>query len=625
MAAVFASLTWVGLRARWQPTLLTIVVVTCAMATATLARAVGGLADDPWQQTFAATNGAHVIGIGGPQTRWQAVSTAPEALAVAGPFQTAFASLQAGTRRAPVLLREADVRPSAIDRPLLVSGRWLHAGEVVLERSLAAELGLRVGDRVRLESTAARVAGIVVTSSQQAFPASQPGVVFARRATLTAIAPDRMARGTMLAVRLRDSADAEAFANRAAQLTGGAAQFQTWGKRRADAGADTRTNQVVLSVFTLFLLLISAAVIATLVSARVVERSRTVATLAAIGCTPRQATTAFAAEQVAVGLVGVLLGSAVGTVLAPQFVERSSALLNVVPPASLELMAAVLVGLVALVLIGAIASVAAWRAGRGAVVDGLRGVRRGRDRPSRGARFADRLRLPAAAGLAARDALSPRARATLSVLALSITVATVVAVLAMEATLDASATAAARPAATLPPPPGGVGLPAPYVGDTSADSAAHLRCGGLRTVDRASRGRRGKPSGDRDPLRARASARHLAAALARRKHAAARRHRARRPGRGRCARDGDRDTDRVARVPAGLRGRQRLRGRTRLAAGMATACAPPHHDRGSSARLPARRGPGRPAATRHRAAGGARVRSRFRNTMVALLCNVCSW
>ena len=475
MAAVFASLTWVGLRARWQPTLLTIVVVTCAMATATLARAVGGLADDPWQQTFAATNGAHVIGIGGPQTRWQAVSTAPEALAVAGPFQTAFASLQAGTRRAPVLLREADVRPSAIDRPLLVSGRWLHAGEVVLERSLAAELGLQVGDRVRLESTAARVAGIVVTSSQQAFPASQPGVVFARRATLTAIAPDRMTRGTMLAVRLRDSADAEAFANRAAQLTGGAAQFQTWGKRRADAGADTRTNQVVLSVFTLFLLLISAAVIATLVSARVVERSRTVATLAAIGCTPRQATTAFAAEQVAVGLVGVLLGSAVGTVLAPQFVERSSALLNVVPPASLELMAAVLVGLVALVLIGAIASVAAWRAGRGAVVDGLRGVRRGRDRPSRGARFADRLRLPAAAGLAARDALSPRARATLSVLALSITVATVVAVLAMEATLDASATAAARPAATLPPPPGGVGLPAPYVGDMSADSAAHLR------------------------------------------------------------------------------------------------------------------------------------------------------
>jgi putative ABC transport system permease protein len=373
-----------------------------------------------------------------------------------------------------VLLREADPRPSAIDRPLLVSGRWLHADEVVLERSLADELGLRVGDRVRLDSASARVAGIAVTSSQQAFPAAQPGVVFARRATLAAIAPDRAARGTLLAFRLRDPTDAEAFANRAAQLAGGAARFQTWGKRRADAGADTRTNQVVLSVFTLFLLLISAAVVATLVSARVVERARTVATLAAIGCTPRQATAAFAAEQVAVGLVGVLLGSAVGTVLAPQFVERSSALLNVVPSASLEPFAAALFGLVALVLIGAVASVAAWRAGRVAVVDGLRGVRRGRDRPSRGAWFADRLGLPAAVGLAARDALSPRARAALSVLALSFTVATVVAVLAMEATLDASATAAARPAAALPPP-GGVELPAPYVGDTSADSAARLR------------------------------------------------------------------------------------------------------------------------------------------------------
>ncbi|HVF77654.1 MAG TPA: FtsX-like permease family protein [Solirubrobacteraceae bacterium] len=473
MAAVFASLTWAGLRARWQPTLLTIVVVTCAMATATVARAVGGLADDPWQQTFAATNGAHVIGIGGPQTRWQAVSTAPEVLAVAGPFQTAFASLRAGARRAPALLREGDARPSAVDRPLLVSGRWLHAGEVVLERSLAEELGLRVGDRVRLESTAARVAGIAVTSSQQAFPASQPGVVFAGRATLTAVAPERAARGTLLAVRLRHPTGAEAFADRAAQLTGGAAQFQTWGKRRADAGADTRTNQVVLSVFTLFLLLICAAVVATLVAARVVERARTVATLAAIGCTPRQATTAFAAEQVAVGLVGVLLGSAIGTALAPQFVERSSALLNVAPAASLEPLAAVLFGLVALVLIGAVAGVSAWRAGRGVVVDGLRGVRRGRDRPSRGARLADRLGLPPAAALAARDALSPHTRAALSVLALSLTVATVVAVLAMEATLDASATA--RPPAALPPPPGAGGLPAPYVGDTSADSAARLR------------------------------------------------------------------------------------------------------------------------------------------------------
>jgi len=299
--------------------------------------------------------------------------------------------------------------------------------------------------------------------------------VFARRATLAAIVPDGAARGTLLAIRLRDPADAEAFANRAAQLTGGPSQFQTWGKRRADASADTRTNQIVLSVFTLFLLLISAAVVATLVSARVVERARTVATLAAIGCTPRQATAAFAGEQVAVGLVGVLLGSAVGTVLAPQFVERSSALVNVVAPASFEPFAAVLLGLVALILIGTVAGVAAWRAGRGAVVDGLRGVCRGHERPSRGARLADRLGLPAVVGLAARDALSPRARAALSVMALSLTVATVVSVLAMEATLDASATAAARPAAAPPPPPGGVELPAPYVGDTSADSAARLR------------------------------------------------------------------------------------------------------------------------------------------------------
>ena len=365
-------------------------------------------------------------------------------------------------------------RPSAIDRALLVDGARPRAGEVLLERSLADELGVAVGRRVWLQDIAVRVAGIAVTSSQQAFPASQPGLVLAPRATLLAVAADRAAAGSLLAVRLGDPAEADAFAVRGSQLTGGAARFQSWQKRRADARADTRTNQVVLSFFTVFLLLISATVVATLVAARVAERSRSIATLAAIGCTPRQATASFAAEQVAVGLVGVVIGIAAGTALAPQFVERSSALLNAAPGAEVRVFAALLSGIVALVLIGAVATVAAWRVGRGAVVDGLRGVRRGRGRPSRGARLADRLGLPAPVGLAVRDALSPRARATLSVFALALSVATLVAVLAMEATLDASQTALAPPQ-QVPPAHGGVALPAPYVGDASADSAERLR------------------------------------------------------------------------------------------------------------------------------------------------------
>ena len=117
------------------------------------------------------------------------------------------------------------------------------------------------------------------------------------------------------------------------------------------------------------------------------------------------------------------------------------------------------------------------------MVDGLRGVRRGRSRPSQGARLADRLGLPAPVGLAVRDALSPRTRATLSVFALALSVATLVAVLAMEATLDASQTALAPPARLAPPQggvalpavSGGVALPAPYVADASADSAERLR------------------------------------------------------------------------------------------------------------------------------------------------------
>ncbi len=517
MAALLGTLAWAGLRRRWQPALLTILVVAVATATATVARSVGGLADAPFERTFAATNGAHVTAIGGPRTDWSALRGAPGVSAASGPLQTAFAPLRAGELRAPVLLRETSGGSAAavpgetpggspaavpgetpggsaavvpgetpgrrVDRELLVAGRAPGAGEVVLERSLARELGLGPGDRVRLGAIAARVSGVAVTSGQEAFPDAQPGLVFAPRALIAAVEPDPRRRGAQLAIRLEDPEAAGAFAARAERLAGGAAMLQTWHKRRADARAATRTNQVVLSFFTLFSLLICGAVVATLVGARVIERARTVATLASIGCTPRQATAAFAAEQVAVGAVGVVGGTVAGTLLAPRFVERSSALLQSVPDAGVQPLAALATGLAALALVAAVATFAAWRAGRGAVVDGLRGTGRGRGRPSRGARLADAIGLPAVAGLAARDALSPPARAALSAVALALTVATVVAVLAMEATLDASqAGAAAR--APLPPPAGGAALPAPtggpalpplYVAAGSADSAERLR------------------------------------------------------------------------------------------------------------------------------------------------------
>ncbi len=473
MGALLGSLTWSGLRGRPQPALLTVLVVAVAIATATIARSVGGLADAPFERTFQATRGAHVTAIGGPGTDWARLRRAPGVSATSGPHETAFAELRAGGARAPALLRATPRRPAAVDRELLVAGRRPGDGEVVLERSLARELGLGPGDRVRLGALTARVAGIVVTSGQQAFPAAQPGLVLAPPALLRAVEPDPRRRAAQFALRLDDPAAAAAFAARAERQAGAGLRLQTWDKRRADARADTRTNQVVLAFFTLFTLLICAAVVATLVGARVIERARTVATLAAIGCTPRQATAAFAAEQVVLGLGGVVLGTVAGALLAPRFVERSAALLEGVPNAGSQPLAALATGLAALALIAAVAAAAAWRAGRGAVVDGLRGGGSGRGRPSRGAELASAAGLPAAAVLAARDALSPRPRATLSAVAIALTVATVVAVLAMEATLDASAAGAAAQA-PLAPPHGAPALPPPYVGDAGG-GAERLR------------------------------------------------------------------------------------------------------------------------------------------------------
>lgn len=472
MRALVPLLAGSGLRRRRLPMLLTAAVVACAVATATVALALGDLADGPWDRTFGASNGAHVLGMGGPGTDWEPVFSAPGVAATAGPYETTFSALVTRGRQAPALVREVPARAPRLERPLLVSGRWPRSGEILLERSLANELRLRAGENARLGGVPVRIAGIAVTSSHEEFPASQPGLVLARRETIAAVTPAPSGRGSLVAIRLRDPATAPAFAMSAAGLASGKAHFQPWQKRRADVAADTRTSRVVLSFFTVFLLVLAAAVVATLVSARVIERARTVAQLVAIGCTPRQATTVFAAEQVGVGAIGAVAGGLLGTLIAPSFVLSSSTLLQAAPDRA-GLGAAVVAGAAALVWIGVVTTLTAWRVGRGAVVDGLRGSRLGRARPSRAARGLDRLGLPAAAVVAARDAFSPRARALLSILALSLTVATVVCILAMEATLDASQVAA-RATDPLPAPPGAPGLPPPYSGG-SADGAEDLR------------------------------------------------------------------------------------------------------------------------------------------------------
>jgi hypothetical protein len=61
MTVTLVKLAFAGIRSRLLASLLTILLSGAATATIVLALEVGATARDPWQRTFNATNGAHVL------------------------------------------------------------------------------------------------------------------------------------------------------------------------------------------------------------------------------------------------------------------------------------------------------------------------------------------------------------------------------------------------------------------------------------------------------------------------------------------------------------------------------------------------------------------------------------
>ena len=77
-------------------------------------------------------------------------------------------------------------------------------------------------------------------------------------------------------------------------------------------------SQIILTMYALLLLIVSVAVVAILIGARVSGQYREIGLLKAVGLTPRQVSTVFAIEAAMLGLVGVVIGFVPGALLAPR-------------------------------------------------------------------------------------------------------------------------------------------------------------------------------------------------------------------------------------------------------------------------------------------------------------------
>jgi len=425
------------LRHRPGTGLLVILALLTATTMMTLALVVDRSARSPWDETFAATAGPHVVA-----TTFDAdeatdramadLAAAPEVVARAGPYPLLSmpdGALEAHGRRIGVEVMARDGGAAEVDRPALVGGGWIRDGGAVVEESFATALRVVVGDRFTIAGRPFTVAGIAVTTSRQPTPFYSHGLVWTTRADAAALAPAAANRGAVLMLRLADPVGAPAFA--AGHTTLQQLYLDDWQSTRLDALTDVLFALFGLIVGAVALALLAAASVAVAVAGRMASQTRRAALLKAVGATPRFTVTVMLAEYVTFALLAAGVGLLAGTYLAPVLAEPVPGVLGTAPVVLPSITTVALVLGAATILVGLSTLVPTVRAARASAVRSLANPARSPRRSRLAIAVSARLPVPLLLGL--RLAARRPGRAMLAAAGLSVTVAAVVVALWMEA------------------------------------------------------------------------------------------------------------------------------------------------------------------------------------------------
>ena len=436
MGALTLKLAFAGIRARRVESALSILVVAAATAALTIALATQTVADRPFERTFAATNGAHVMIESADASALEELERRPEVVESTGVRPLAWTAFDRDGKRYGLRLIGLAEEPPTVSRPVVVEGGLPGPGEVALERSFASFHDLSPGSTLETPGGPLRVSGIVVVSLGNAYPQSQPGIGLAGPPTLESVVPDREDWTNLVGVRLGDPDATGAFAAEASRRVGQQGTTHTWLDDRGEATAPAQFVSVIISIYGTLLLIATGAVLATLVGGRVVAQAREIGTLKATGLTPGQVARVLVAEQLGLAVVGLVVGVVAGRFLTPVFTTKAASLLNASETPSFDPVRALIVAAIVLSMVMLFTLLPALHAARRTTAEALAGAVGGSTRRSRVGRVADRLGLPVPATVGARGAFARRGRTLLTVLALALTFTSAVATLGMEASLD---------------------------------------------------------------------------------------------------------------------------------------------------------------------------------------------
>ncbi len=462
---VIARLAIRDLLYRPAQAVLLLLAISAATTVLSLALALHGVTQHPYQQTAAATRGPDLVvqlgGVQGPHKGVQSgipsvveaeaekATHAAGVTAHSGPYPVADVAMRADGHTVLVQAEGRDQAAAAVDQPKVTAGSWVRPGGVVLEREFAEALGATVGDRVSLDGHPYTVVGIAVTAAAPPYPnmcsvnctiAFPPGVQGSNRVGLAWV-DERDASSLAVAdggppfyvlnLRLADPAQAEAVAGDLGVPN--AFNVTTWQSIAAADGLLVQDEQQVLLPGAWLAGLLAIACVAVLAGGRMAAQGRRVGLLKAVGGTPGLVTVVLLAENLALALLAAAIGLAAGWLAAPLITSPGAALLGTAGAPSLTPTVAAIVVAVALAVALAATLAPALRSARTSTVSALAGAVRPPRR--RGTLIAVSRRLPVPFLLGIRLVARTPRRATLGAASVAVTTTGIVAVLTFHASV----------------------------------------------------------------------------------------------------------------------------------------------------------------------------------------------
>jgi len=251
----------------------------------------------------------------------------------------------------------------------IVSGRFkVGAGDAVIGKLLADDLGLRAGNKLRIESGDGRAAVVTIAGifeiGVRDLDARFVYVDLKQAQSLLGL----YGGINLIDLTVQDLFTAEATANRISRLTG--LKAESWMQTNAQLVNALASQSLSTSIITFFVALSVAFGIASVLAISVTQRTREIGILRAMGIRRSQILQVFLLQGALLGLIGSAIGASFGYLLVMAFNQFGPKLFYIEVPSYLISGAAAVA-----TVVGILAALApAWRASRLDPVQAIRYV-----------------------------------------------------------------------------------------------------------------------------------------------------------------------------------------------------------------------------------------------------------